>query len=70
MKKSPFKYEDLRVDTFRPAGANFTFWSTAVRITHIPTGTTVTCDTEKSYRLNQDKAIDMLIEKLNGLRRT
>ncbi len=59
--------EDLKVDTYRSSGAggqNVNKVETAVRITHIPTGTVVSCQTEKTQIMNKSIAMTMLRTKL------
>src|SRR5438105_4144897 len=55
--------KDLRVDTFPASGDGEA--STAVRITHRPTGTVMTSDDEKSQSKNREKAMRMLSSKLS-----
>ena len=65
--------EDIKMDVYRSSGAggqHINKTSSAVRLTHIPTGIVVSCQTQRSQFQNRDTAMKMLKSKLINLKET
>jgi len=67
----PIKPEDLKIDFYRasgPGGQYVNKRETSVRITHLPTGIVVACQSERLQGMNREKAMKILISKLHQLK--
>ena len=74
VSESEIKIEpkDLKIDTFRSSGAggqNVNKVETAIRITHLPTGLVVTCQSQRSQSQNREIAMNILRAKLSNIQK-
>ena len=66
-KEIEIKPDDLKIDTFRssgPGGQNVNMRSTAVRLTHLPTKITASCQSERSQAQNRERALKILYTRV------
>jgi len=67
LKNVEVRADELKIDTYHssgPGGQYVNKRETAIRIVHLPTNITVTCQSERSLAMNKDKAMEILLAKL------
>ena len=72
-EEEPLSDKDIKIDLFHSSGAggqNVNKVETAVRVTHIPTGTVVVCQDERSQLKNKQRAVETLKKRLKDARAT